>query len=154
MSMVVDRPFAVAGFIVPVVVDAIDGVFSARPLTHVSEEIIKDQPAFADCDAATPIPFELDLFGVETPLLHLGPRQVGLCDSGFGGVAMANLCFPFALKASAAGGVSARQIVADDDDLDAAVAATQKAFVFGLGVREADDGQAAKTLFRDGGSHV
>jgi hypothetical protein len=156
VTVILRRPFAVSWFVIPVVIDAIDGVFLGGPFTHIGEEISEVEPAFADLDASAAVPTPLPCFLVQAPLFHAGPGIVGWSGArlAHGGMAMTCLRSPFALKTSATDRVSARQIVADDDDFDAAVAEAQEAFVFGLSVREANDGQAAESLFRDGGSYV
>jgi hypothetical protein len=148
-------PAAIVGFVIPIVVDTIDGQVW-RTLSHVSEEVIEDQPAVTDDDAATSIVAVFFAFWIKAPLLDVRPNVVGSGRAGFMGWGMAvpDLSLPFALEATAAGGVPARQIVADDDAFNAAIAVTQEAFVFGLGVRETYDGQATETLFWNGSGHV
>src|SRR4051812_20755019 len=46
------RPTTVARFVVPIVVDAIDGVLGRRALPHVGQKVLKDLPALADGDPA------------------------------------------------------------------------------------------------------
>jgi hypothetical protein len=49
------RPTAIAGFVIAVVVDAVDGVLRRRTPSHVGEEIVKDKPALANRYAAPSI---------------------------------------------------------------------------------------------------
>jgi hypothetical protein len=148
------RPTAIARFVIPVVVDAVDRE-AMRALTHVSQEIIEDQPSFADSDAAPSIVFPNMAFWIEASGFHGRPRTVGVSNAFLvcGGVPVSGLSFPFSLKAPAARGVATRQIVADGDDFDTAITETQEAFVFSLGVRKLQDGQATEALIWERGSH-
>lgn len=69
------------------------------------------------------------------------------------GMTVASLSQSFALKTPTAGGVTARQVIADDNSLDAAIATTRKTLILRLSVRESKDDQAPKTLSGNGGSH-
>ena len=70
------RPAAVAGFVVPVVVDAVDGVAGGWPLAHVCEEVGEVEPAATDRDSASAVAWKGDRIGVRTPRFHSCPNAV------------------------------------------------------------------------------
>ena len=148
MTMVFGRPMAVTEFVIPIVIDAVDRVFSSRSFSHVREEVDEIEPSFADRDASASVPSELCGFLIEASLLHFGPRGVCYGHSGFAhrSVTMAGLGDSFTLGTSATGCMSTREIVSDDDGFVSAIAETEPTCVCRLDVREFDDGQTAKAL--------
>jgi len=66
----VRRPFAIAGFVVPVVVFALDRK-PFRALAHVFKKILKGAPAFANGDTAASV-----VNVVQAPVEHVFPRFV------------------------------------------------------------------------------
>jgi hypothetical protein len=70
-------PSAVAGLIVPVVVDPVDSVSGSRSLAHVRKEVGEGCfPAFTYADASSAVVLEAGLFGVSASREHPGPDFV------------------------------------------------------------------------------
>lgn len=68
-------PPTVAGLVIAVVVDSIDGVLrNAR--SHVRVEALKSVPAFADPNATTPVPILSRIFSIFTALYHQRPDAI------------------------------------------------------------------------------
>ena len=84
-------PSTVAGLIVAIVVDAIQGLpLWARP--HVLKERFKAVlPALADANAPSAPERELRRVRVETAILHRLPRPIGLATASFAGKSMLQL---------------------------------------------------------------
>jgi hypothetical protein len=69
-------PLAIAGFVVSVVVDALDRVLRTRPESHVNREILVSVPAFANSDSAPSVSGVTAVVRIETSLPHVEPRAV------------------------------------------------------------------------------
>jgi hypothetical protein len=70
-------PATVAGFVVTVVVNAVDGMFRGRAWSHISEESGEgSKPTVADGDPATAINIEAPVLGIDAALNHPLPDAV------------------------------------------------------------------------------
>lgn len=69
-------PSAIAGFVVPVIVDAIEAK-SIRTDAHVGEKILESTPLLIDGDASPAVPVVLLVSRTRTPINHRSPRVVG-----------------------------------------------------------------------------
>lgn len=148
-------PATICGFVISVIVDAVKRQFWWA-FSHVGKKIDKVAPTITKCDSTSAVIGEFGDLRIKASSFHVRPNSIGFCNSGFMGwsVAMARLRKPFALKASATGCVAARQVVANGNNFGIAVAKTDEAFVFCLGMRKSDYSQATKTLSFNGGGHV
>jgi hypothetical protein len=140
-------PSAIAGFVIPVVVDAVKGEVG-RPFTHIGKEVYEVEPLFANCDTATSIVLPDMAFGVGASSYHRSPRSIGSGYAGLmrWGMAVSGLGFSLSLKAPATGCVTARKVVADSDTFSSTVASVDPACVSVLCMREAQNSQASKSL--------
>lgn len=68
-------PATVAGLVVPVDVDPVQGA-SVRPLTHVGEESVKSLPTVAGRDAAPAVVGKGRMLRILAPVLHLLPGLI------------------------------------------------------------------------------
>lgn len=130
-------PATVAGFVVPVVVDAIDaevsstrgGVFGAS--SHVDEEVLVDVPTLADFDATFSVALELWMVRILTAREHLSPSPVLDTFFSVSSFAVTQIEFgavtPAAFDAVAAAGFrfSGAQLIRQDDSFIPAVASTK-----------------------------
>ena len=69
------RPSAVAGFVIAVIVDAVE-CHSGRSFSHISSEVLELQPAFADSYSATAVKRVGGVPGVEATRDHPAPGTV------------------------------------------------------------------------------
>lgn len=67
------RPSTVARFVVPVVVDTVEGQ-PCRTLSHIGKKVLEPQPTRTNCDPATTISGVRLAAFVETPLAHSAPN--------------------------------------------------------------------------------
>ena len=116
-------PAAVAGFVIPVVVDPIKGQ-SMRTFSHVCEKVNEIEPAFADGNASTSVAIPLIVIRIEASSFHVRPGNVRA--GSFKSVALpmsilSGRC-SFALDATATGCSATQQIVADNGCFGSAVA--------------------------------
>ena len=132
------RPTAIAGFVVAVVVDAVQRQL-VRSFTHVGEEVtkaVRSLPSVADFDAASTVVFVKSIFGTTTPIKHSLPRTIRRRTSlSFAGVSMFRHSDTHRFKFVAATrcGVSFSQVLALNRTYDTTIADTSPmsiAYVF------------------------
>ena len=70
------RPAAIVGFVIAVVVDAVES-HANRPFTHVFKERLKVQPSVANRDSASAVSLETSVVCVRAPPLHASPGIIG-----------------------------------------------------------------------------
>lgn len=70
------RPSAIAGLVVPVVVDAVE-TKPIRTGAHIGEEVLESAPRLMDGDASSAVPIVLLVSRTRTPINHRSPRVVG-----------------------------------------------------------------------------
>lgn len=70
------RPPAVPGFVVAVVVDAVDRIVRTGFRPHVGQEGRKPKPPLTDLDPPAAVTVEVPVLRVLTPLPHVGPSAV------------------------------------------------------------------------------
>ena len=94
-------PSAIVRFVIAVVVDAIERK-AGWPFPHISEEVAKIQPSFANRNAAAPVIGVVPMIWVIAPLDHGFPGLVGVGRSCIAGMAMFDLAARgFRMKAAA-----------------------------------------------------
>jgi hypothetical protein len=105
------RPAAVAGFVVPIVVDTVER-HSGGALAHIGEEVFEVAPPFAERDASSAIPLELSCFRVGAALPHVDPRGVGSVGVASGAAPVLGDLGgePLTPNAPATGGIAAPQV--------------------------------------------
>ena len=113
-------PAAVFFAVVPVVVDAFDGVSYGRSLTHVTQEGFKVRPLVTNCDASAAIVFESCATLRQASVAHGLPRAICQCDLPF--ECMPVRCDTFQLETPAASMLAALEIASMSDALVPAVA--------------------------------
>lgn len=69
-------PPAITGLIVAIIVDSVNRQARWR-FTHVSKEVLESPPAFADCDAPTPVVAVMFIVWVRATMNHACPRRIG-----------------------------------------------------------------------------
>lgn len=69
-------PAHVRRFVVPLDVDAIDGMLAARSFTNISKEVLEGQPALADGDTSRTVVAKIVIVRVSTSREHVRPRLV------------------------------------------------------------------------------
>lgn len=89
----VGGPPAVAGFVIPIVVDAVDG-HAVRLFPHVGQEVFKPAPTITDGDSTPPVIREILVLRAQATSAHPVPNAVGFAKRVrrfFGGVPMNEL---------------------------------------------------------------
>jgi hypothetical protein len=71
-------PFAIAGFVVPVVIDPIKSHPMWR-LAHVSKEVFEGQPPLTYRDASASVVSPSPMFWIEAAFFHAAPAIIGRC---------------------------------------------------------------------------
>jgi hypothetical protein len=70
-------PFAVSGFIVPIIVNAVNGMLSRWPSSHISQKILKALlPLGANSDPAPAVPVIALVLRVTAAIIHRNPSAV------------------------------------------------------------------------------
>lgn len=69
-------PSTVAGFVIAVVVDAIQGIFRGRPVSYVGIEVLKFLPPFANGDSSSAIEPIADVRRLQAARDHAAPNSV------------------------------------------------------------------------------
>jgi hypothetical protein len=140
-------PAAIVGLIAFAVVDPLNP-HSGRAFAHIGKEVIEDQPALTNRNAFTPIISVLIDPRVQASLFHLRPALVGpgYWTASRSGVAVTHFGECFSAMAATARRMTARQIIADDDDGCSAVTLAYPTCVLVMAMGETQDKQAAKTL--------
>lgn len=69
-------PSAVAGFVIPVIVDAVNGGAGAGPGSHIGVEAREVMPAFAHSDSSAAVVRKALVVGIAASVLHGGPSGV------------------------------------------------------------------------------
>jgi hypothetical protein len=142
------RPTAIARFVSPVVVDAVDRQ-PRRRLSHIREEGFKTvSPSVADGDASTSVVGEARNVGVETAGFQRLPTPVGRANFPARRMAMCSV-FPSRANATATGSYSSFQIVAEHNEFRSAIAAASPKSVALSAVREPGNGEPPKFLTRN-----
>lgn len=100
----ISRPFAVGRFVVPVVVDAFDCEGWMRFGSHISKEILKLFPAFADLYSASSIVFPVSAPRITASRFYPTPRFIFGSDMRATGMPMGKigLYISFLVKTSTA----------------------------------------------------
>lgn len=70
------QPTAISRFVVPVVVDPVNGMVKTRTLTHVGEEADEVLPAFAHGDTPAPVGGVRGVIDVSASRMHGPPRNM------------------------------------------------------------------------------
>ena len=143
------RPAAIAGSIRTVVVDALER-HSQWGLAHIGEEILEDQPSFADRNAACAVGWEFKGFGIEAAGLHRAPASVRGRGRASWSVAVLETAFSenVSAPASAASRISSVQMIDVDDNFRAAVT-LKNPMGYPVDVREAQDEKPSKAVACD-----
>jgi hypothetical protein len=94
-------PADIAGFVVPVVVDAVDGL-SGRALAHVLQESFEAQPTFTNGDAAPAVTRPSIAFRIGASLYYFHPGAIGWRWPSLSGVAMFQTVWLFSSLTAAA----------------------------------------------------
>lgn len=102
------RPYAIAGFVMAVVVLTLNCFAGCRVL-HVGKKVFKTfAPTFAYPYSATPVVFVSCVISVITTVFHHGPNAVKFCAAH--AVCFSSRTSKFAIKAAAGLGVAANDI--------------------------------------------
>lgn len=89
-------PSDIAGFVVPVVVGAINGELGMRTVAYISQEILKPKPSLANFDTATTVIFICLIAWIVAALKHVLPNVVFRASIGpFSSIPMANVALVF-----------------------------------------------------------
>lgn len=149
------RPSAVAGLVVPVIVDPLDGV-ARGTRAHVGSEA-RDivEPPIAHRDPSTAVVLEVLAAGVQAPVLHVRPAapNVRMAEP----VQPSSVAQEFRLEAAAALGEPSLDVLPDDGAYLTAGATTDHQPLAPCGVRGfRNDGPEVALLPRQGssGPHV
>lgn len=74
--LLIGSPSDISRFIIPVVVDSIQGMKFRGPTSDIGKEIFKALPSLADLNAASSVMAELLVVGVLAPRFHRPPNRV------------------------------------------------------------------------------
>jgi hypothetical protein len=113
-------PFAVAGFIIAIVVDALNRQRAIRAFAHIGKEVLKTFPSFADFDATSTVTVKGFYARILAPLNHCPPNRI--FRSVPPAVRAQSLRADFAVQTTAGLAVSSAQRVANNNCLLAACA--------------------------------
>ena len=120
------RPPTVAGFVISIVVDAIESQFR-RSFAHVGEEVVKEMPSLTHIDASPAVMLEVLVCGIAASIEHAGPRFIGSGHLASAIMAMTDtmgLRENFEMSAAAAYRCAAAKLVRHGDGFVSAVALT------------------------------
>lgn len=70
-------PTAISGFVIPVIVDAVNGVRGGRPELHVFEKTFIPIPSLTNTYSPTAIIYECFVSGIGASAMHSAPRFIG-----------------------------------------------------------------------------
>ena len=141
------HPAAIAGFVISVIVDAIEE-HAVRRLAHIRQKVLEALPALADFDAAAAVVLEPLMRGVRAALFHLCPALVGRrAPASMDSDAGAQF---FTMKTAAARRQPGGHRRHGDNLLDAAIAPNKphSSMEF-IHMREANDRQSTEALAGD-----
>ena len=145
-------PAAVAGFIVPVDIDAIDGIARERFWPHVVHEGRKGVlPFIAHTDASRAVVLVAMILWIGTTLSHIAPREIFGGQMSTVGMAVASRSpqNTFAFQASTAYAFAKFHVAAINDSGLTAVAPTRPIRFQRLGLGAADNEKASVSLSRN-----